>query len=76
MQPIRQGEHRAGEEEKACHLHAGHGQAYCVLSALSVKLVHAGQQHLYDITRFSYYNVTTRLVDLVGLCGLKQNMLD
>ena len=24
-------------------------------------------------TRFSYYNVTTRLVDFVGLCWFKQN---
>ena len=27
-------------------------------------------------TRLSYYNVTTRLVDLVGLFWLKQNLVD
>ena len=30
---------------------------------------------LKDITRLSYYNVTTRLVDLVGLCWFKQNLV-
>ena len=28
-----------------------------------------------SVTRLSYYNVTTRLVDLVGLCQLKQNLV-
>ena len=28
---------------------------------------------IYIYTRLSYYNVTTRLVDLVGLSWLKQN---
>ena len=27
-------------------------------------------------TRLSYYNVTTRLVDLVGLSWLKQNLVE
>ena len=26
-------------------------------------------------TRLSYYNVTTRFVDFVGLCQLKQNLV-
>ena len=30
-------------------------------------------EEVMNITRLSYYNVTTRLVDLVGLCWLKQN---
>ena len=28
------------------------------------------------LTRLSYYNVTTRLVDLVGLCWLKKNVVE
>ena len=29
-----------------------------------------------SLNRLSYYNVTTRLVDLVGLCWLKQNLVE
>ena len=29
-----------------------------------------------DVDRLSYYNVTTRLVDLVGLCWFKQNLTE
>ena len=31
---------------------------------------------LYKITRLSYYNVTTRFVDLVGVCWFKQNLAE
>ena len=31
---------------------------------------------LLNKTKLSYYNVTTRLVDLVGFCWLKQNLVD
>ena len=31
---------------------------------------------LYKITRLSYYNVTTRLVDLVGLCWFYKNLTE
>ena len=33
-------------------------------------------QSFYSYTRSSYYNVTTRLVDLVGLCQLTQSLVD
>ena len=32
--------------------------------------------HYLNFTRLSYYNVTTRLVDLVGLCWFKQNVAE
>ena len=33
--------------------------------------------HVLEIkTRLSYYNVKTRLFDLVGLCWLKQNLVE
>ena len=32
--------------------------------------------NISDVDRLSYYNVTTRLVDLVGLCWFKQNLTE
>ena len=39
--------------------------------SILIKLIYNDK---YIITRLSYYNVTTRLVDLVGLCWFKRNL--
>ena len=50
-------------------------RAVSISSKLSSTLLKIFFRTLLSSTRLSYYNVATRLVDLVGLCWLKQNLV-
>ena len=50
--------------------------ACCILMTRDRSLFTRYDLALLIETRLSHYNVTTRLVDLVGLCWFKQNLVE